>query len=85
MGDICVYYIVSFLAGEQPPSSMAPAILSSSSGKNTLVIGGSGGSMIMTAMALVSLDSGVLTHFYHMSHRSFSTQQKNVFFLEKDT
>uniref|UniRef100_A0A4W5N5B9 Glutathione hydrolase n=1 Tax=Hucho hucho TaxID=62062 RepID=A0A4W5N5B9_9TELE len=39
-------------AGEQPPSSMAPAILSSSSGKNTLVIGGSGGSMITTAMAL---------------------------------
>ncbi|XP_041742937.1 glutathione hydrolase 5 proenzyme [Coregonus clupeaformis] len=37
-------------AGEQPPSSMAPAILSS--GKNTLVIGGSGGSMITTAMAL---------------------------------
>ena len=40
--------------GEQPPSSMAPVILKSRSGDRTLVIGGSGGSMITTAMALVS-------------------------------
>ncbi|XP_071766469.2 glutathione hydrolase 5 proenzyme [Centroberyx gerrardi] len=38
-------------AGEQPPSSMAPAILESMSG-GILVIGGSGGSMITTAVAL---------------------------------
>uniref|UniRef100_A0A8C5CDD4 Glutathione hydrolase n=1 Tax=Gadus morhua TaxID=8049 RepID=A0A8C5CDD4_GADMO len=37
--------------GEQPPSSMAPTILESSSG-GTLAIGGSGGSMITTAVAL---------------------------------
>ena len=38
--------------GEQPPSSMTPAILESSSGE-TLVIGGSGGTMITTALASV--------------------------------
>uniref|UniRef100_A0A3Q0S9U6 Glutathione hydrolase n=1 Tax=Amphilophus citrinellus TaxID=61819 RepID=A0A3Q0S9U6_AMPCI len=37
--------------GERPPSSMAPAILESKSG-GILVIGGSGGSLITTAMAL---------------------------------
>lgn len=37
--------------GEQPPSSMTPVILESSSG-DLLVIGGSGGSMITTAVAL---------------------------------
>uniref|UniRef100_A0A673W7A1 Gamma-glutamyltransferase 5 n=1 Tax=Salmo trutta TaxID=8032 RepID=A0A673W7A1_SALTR len=51
LADFC-FRAESVSAGEQPPSSMAPAILSSSSGKNTLVIGGSGGSMITTAMAL---------------------------------
>ncbi|KAG9335038.1 hypothetical protein JZ751_005712 [Albula glossodonta] len=39
-------------AGEQPPSSMAPAILQSQSRKKTLVIGGSGGSLIPTGMAM---------------------------------
>uniref|UniRef100_A0A3P9H611 Glutathione hydrolase n=1 Tax=Oryzias latipes TaxID=8090 RepID=A0A3P9H611_ORYLA len=38
-------------AGERPPSSMAPTILESKSG-GVLAIGGSGGSMITTAMAL---------------------------------
>ncbi|XP_071030458.1 glutathione hydrolase 5 proenzyme-like isoform X2 [Oncorhynchus clarkii lewisi] len=51
LADFC-FRAERLSAGEQPPSSMAPAILSSSSGKNTLVIGGSGGSMITTAMAL---------------------------------
>uniref|UniRef100_A0A8C8IXY2 Gamma-glutamyltransferase 5a n=1 Tax=Oncorhynchus tshawytscha TaxID=74940 RepID=A0A8C8IXY2_ONCTS len=51
LADFC-FRAEGLSAGEQPPSSMAPAILSSSSGKNTLVIGGSGGSMITTAMAL---------------------------------
>ncbi|XP_061555204.1 glutathione hydrolase 5 proenzyme-like [Phycodurus eques] len=37
--------------GEQPPSSMTPAILESKSG-GLLVIGGAGGSMITTAVAL---------------------------------
>lgn len=37
--------------GERPPSSMTPAILESKSG-GVLVIGGSGGSLITTAMAL---------------------------------
>ncbi|KAM6984866.1 glutathione hydrolase 5 proenzyme [Aplochiton taeniatus] len=39
-------------SGEQPPSSMAPVIMRSISGEKTLVIGGSGGSMITNAMAL---------------------------------
>ncbi|XP_037609226.1 glutathione hydrolase 5 proenzyme [Sebastes umbrosus] len=38
-------------AGEQPPSSMAPVILETESG-GLLVIGGSGGSMITSAVAL---------------------------------
>ncbi|XP_074473756.1 glutathione hydrolase 5 proenzyme [Sebastes fasciatus] len=38
-------------AGEQPPSSMAPVILETKSG-GLLVIGGSGGSMITSAVAL---------------------------------
>lgn len=39
--------------GEQPPSSMTPVILESESG-GLLVVGGSGGSMITSAVALVS-------------------------------
>lgn len=39
--------------GEQPPSSMTPVILESKSG-GLLVIGGSGGSMITSAVALVT-------------------------------
>ncbi|XP_072515113.1 glutathione hydrolase 5 proenzyme [Salminus brasiliensis] len=42
----------SAFAGEQPPSSMAPAILHSKDREKILVIGGSGGSMITTAMAM---------------------------------
>ncbi|KAM9338501.1 glutathione hydrolase 5 proenzyme [Symphorus nematophorus] len=41
----------SIRAGEQPPSSMTPVILESKYGR-LLVIGGSGGSMITTAVAL---------------------------------
>ncbi|CAL8405859.1 unnamed protein product [Arctogadus glacialis] len=50
LADFCGR-VDSVRAGEQPPSSMAPAILESSSG-GTLAIGGSGGSMITTAVAL---------------------------------
>ncbi|XP_054852604.1 glutathione hydrolase 5 proenzyme [Eublepharis macularius] len=39
--------------GEMPPSSMAPAILISSNGQSKLVIGGSGGTLITPAVALV--------------------------------
>ncbi|KAM9841087.1 glutathione hydrolase 5 proenzyme [Aulostomus maculatus] len=42
-------------AGEQPPSSMTPVILESKSG-GILVIGGSGGSMITTAVALTIIN-----------------------------
>lgn len=40
-------------AGEQPPSSMSPVILETESG-GLLVIGGSGGSMITSAVASVN-------------------------------
>ncbi|XP_028823977.1 glutathione hydrolase 5 proenzyme-like isoform X2 [Denticeps clupeoides] len=43
-------------AGERPPSSMSPAILFSRSKKDTIVIGGSGGSMITTALALTIMN-----------------------------
>ncbi|KAG7511578.1 glutathione hydrolase 5 proenzyme-like [Solea senegalensis] len=45
-------------AGEQPPSSMTPVILESKSGE-LLVIGGSGGSLIPTAMA-----SSIIHHLW---------------------
>lgn len=48
MWSVCV-----ISAGEQPPSSMTPVILESESG-GLLVIGGSGGSMITSAVALVT-------------------------------
>ncbi|KAL2092468.1 hypothetical protein ACEWY4_012266 [Coilia grayii] len=46
----------SIQAGEQPPSSMSPAILYSKSRKHTVVVGGSGGSMITTGMALTIMN-----------------------------
>ncbi|KAK9968626.1 hypothetical protein ABG768_002941 [Culter alburnus] len=49
LADFCGR-VDSIKPGEQPPSSMAPAILQSQ--QKTLVIGGSGGSFITTAMAL---------------------------------
>ncbi|XP_048036984.1 glutathione hydrolase 5 proenzyme [Megalobrama amblycephala] len=49
LADFCGR-VDSIKPGEQPPSSMAPAILQSQ--HKTLVIGGSGGSFITTAMAL---------------------------------
>ncbi|XP_056146571.1 glutathione hydrolase 5 proenzyme isoform X2 [Lampris incognitus] len=48
----------SLRPGEQPPSSMAPALLESKSG-DIIVIGGSGGSMITTAMA-----SSLINHLW---------------------
>ncbi|KAK7146297.1 hypothetical protein R3I93_013898 [Phoxinus phoxinus] len=43
-------------AGEQPPSSMSPAILYSQSQKHIVVIGASGGSMITTGLALTLMN-----------------------------
>ncbi|RVE65753.1 hypothetical protein OJAV_G00119760 [Oryzias javanicus] len=50
LADFC-NRVTTLQAGERPPSSMAPTILESKSGR-VLVIGGSGGSMITSAMAL---------------------------------
>ncbi|XP_059906033.1 glutathione hydrolase 5 proenzyme [Gadus macrocephalus] len=55
LADFCGR-VASIRAGEQPPSSMAPTILESSSGGGTLAIGGSGGSMITTAVALALMN-----------------------------
>ncbi|TRY65590.1 hypothetical protein DNTS_015198, partial [Danionella cerebrum] len=43
-------------AGEQPPSSMSPAVLYSKSKKHMVVIGASGGSMITTGVALTLMN-----------------------------
>uniref|UniRef100_A0A8B9LE46 Gamma-glutamyltransferase 5 n=1 Tax=Astyanax mexicanus TaxID=7994 RepID=A0A8B9LE46_ASTMX len=51
LADFC-NRVNSVSAGEQPPSSMAPTILQSKDRERVLVIGGSGGSMITTAMAM---------------------------------
>lgn len=53
---------VFFVVGEQPPSSMTPLVLETKSGK-ILVIGGSGGSMITTGVALVSRNKRTLFAF----------------------
>lgn len=50
LSDFC-WRATKVTAGEQPPSSMAPVILETKSG-GLLVIGGSGGSMITSAVAL---------------------------------
>uniref|UniRef100_A0A8C9V5B3 Gamma-glutamyltransferase 5 n=1 Tax=Scleropages formosus TaxID=113540 RepID=A0A8C9V5B3_SCLFO len=50
LADFCGYQN-RLSAGEQPPSSMAPAIVYSKSKKKTLAIGGAGGTMITAAMA----------------------------------
>ncbi|KAG9270580.1 gamma-glutamyltransferase 5-like [Astyanax mexicanus] len=42
--------------GEQPPSSQAPVILHSKANKHLVVIGGSGGSMITTGMAMTLMN-----------------------------
>uniref|UniRef100_A0AAY4AV01 Gamma-glutamyltransferase 5 n=1 Tax=Denticeps clupeoides TaxID=299321 RepID=A0AAY4AV01_9TELE len=42
----------SIRTGEQPPSSMTPSILRSESKGRTIIIGGSGGSLITTAVAM---------------------------------
>ncbi|XP_051540195.1 glutathione hydrolase 5 proenzyme-like isoform X2 [Myxocyprinus asiaticus] len=70
----------SVTPGEQPPSSMAPAILQSSSQQKTLVIGGSGGSMITTAMAL-----SIMNHLWFGMSLNESIAAKIVFVDSKNT
>ncbi|XP_050977231.1 glutathione hydrolase 5 proenzyme [Labeo rohita] len=62
----------SVTPGEQPPSSMAPTILQSQ--KKTLVIGGSGGSYITTAMAL-----SIMNHLWFGMNLTESIAAKIVF------
>ncbi|XP_067289613.1 glutathione hydrolase 5 proenzyme [Pseudorasbora parva] len=64
----------SITPGEQPPSSMAPAILHSVCQKKTLVIGGSGGNFITTAMAL-----SIMNHLWFEMNLSESIAAKIVF------
>lgn len=65
--------------GEQPPSSMAPVILRSKSLDKTLVIGGSGGSLITSAMAQammnylwmgMGLDEAISAPIVFVDHRN---------------
>ncbi|XP_063049638.1 gamma-glutamyltransferase 5a [Engraulis encrasicolus] len=55
LADFCGK-VSSIQAGEQPPSSMSPSILYSTSRKHLVVAGGSGGSMITTGMALTLMN-----------------------------
>uniref|UniRef100_A0A671KXP0 Gamma-glutamyltransferase 5-like n=1 Tax=Sinocyclocheilus anshuiensis TaxID=1608454 RepID=A0A671KXP0_9TELE len=63
---------VSVTPGEQPPSSMAPTILQSQ--ERTLVIGGSGGSYITTAMAL-----SIMNHLWFGMNLDKSITEKIVY------
>ncbi|XP_056593434.1 glutathione hydrolase 5 proenzyme isoform X2 [Triplophysa dalaica] len=69
----------SVTPGEQPPSSMAPSILQSSSQRTTLVIGGSGGSMITSAMAL-----SIMNHLWFGMSLNESIAEKIVFVNSKN-
>ncbi|KAI7793494.1 glutathione hydrolase 5 proenzyme isoform X2 [Triplophysa rosa] len=69
----------SVTPGEQPPSSMAPSILQSSSQRTTLVMGGSGGSMITTAMAL-----SIMNHLWFGMSLNESIAEKIVFVNSKN-
>ncbi|XP_015272195.1 PREDICTED: gamma-glutamyltransferase 5 [Gekko japonicus] len=54
LADFCMKRLNKEISpGEMPPSSMSPAILISSNGQSKLVIGGSGGTLITPAVALV--------------------------------
>ncbi|XP_036450633.1 glutathione hydrolase 5 proenzyme [Colossoma macropomum] len=64
----------SISAGEQPPSSMAPTILQSKDRKKILVIGGSGGSMITTAIA-----QSVMNHLWLGKSLKGAISEKVVF------
>lgn len=68
---LCLVWTFIVIAGQQPPSSMTPAILESKSG-GLLVIGGSGGSMITSAVALVTqMNSACMyAHFLVCLHDS---------------
>ncbi|TRY59883.1 hypothetical protein DNTS_007074 [Danionella cerebrum] len=67
----------SIAAGEQPPSSMAPAIFESQ--KKTLVIGGSGGSMITSAMAM-----SIMNHLWFGMNLNDSIAAKIAFVDSKN-
>uniref|UniRef100_A0A8C2A441 Gamma-glutamyltransferase 5a n=1 Tax=Cyprinus carpio TaxID=7962 RepID=A0A8C2A441_CYPCA len=71
LADFCGQ-AVSVTPGEQPPSSMAPTILQSQ--EKTLVIGGSGGSYITTAMAL-----SIMNHLWFGMNLNKSITEKIVF------
>lgn len=58
---LSLIWSVIVVTGEQPPSSMTPVILESKSG-GLLVIGGSGGSMITSATALVTHLNWICIH-----------------------
>ncbi|XP_066506442.1 glutathione hydrolase 5 proenzyme isoform X2 [Hoplias malabaricus] len=64
----------SFTAGEQPPSSMSPTILRSTQGDKLLVIGGSGGSMITSAMA-----QSIMNHLFLGKSLKDAIDEKLVF------
>ncbi|XP_066506443.1 glutathione hydrolase 5 proenzyme isoform X3 [Hoplias malabaricus] len=64
----------SVCAGEQPPSSMSPTILRSTQGDKLLVIGGSGGSMITSAMA-----QSIMNHLFLGKSLKDAIDEKLVF------
>ncbi|XP_026881102.2 glutathione hydrolase 5 proenzyme isoform X1 [Electrophorus electricus] len=70
----------SLAAGEQPPSSMAPAILYTKDREKILVIGGSGGSMITTAMAM-----SILNHLWFGMSLEDAIKSKVVFVNSKNS
>ncbi|XP_051766415.1 glutathione hydrolase 5 proenzyme [Ctenopharyngodon idella] len=70
----------SIKPGEQPPSSMAPVILQSASQQKTLVIGGSGGTFITTAMAL-----SIMNHLWFGMNLNESIAAKIVFVGSNNT
>ncbi|XP_030624124.1 glutathione hydrolase 5 proenzyme-like [Chanos chanos] len=67
-------------AGEQPPSSMAPAFIVSESKQKMLIIGGSGGTLITTAMA-----QAIMNHLWLGMNLTHAISEQVVFVDGKNT
>ncbi|XP_014373631.1 glutathione hydrolase 5 proenzyme isoform X2 [Alligator sinensis] len=84
LADFCRKKIKSFSSGERPPSAMVPSILLSKDKKSLLVIGGSGGELIISATALAiinklwfgyDLKKAIEEHIFHVNTTSIQFEK----------
>ncbi|XP_006267764.3 glutathione hydrolase 5 proenzyme isoform X1 [Alligator mississippiensis] len=84
LADFCRKKLKSFSSGERPPSAMVPSILLSKDKKSMLVIGGSGGELIISATALAiinklwfgyDLKKAIDEHIFHVNTTSIQFEK----------